>query len=183
MKTLHILLIAAVLAVFADSVPAEEKDYKQRHAEKVRMMEETFWAASEAGKTIKGVFVEGNSLFNGTTQPQNRPYGSPYAEEHLLDAKFSAERNSQVLLLSQDGVLYYPTVPKGQRVSQSLAGLRIPRVLTKQQKQAGLFTWATLVPLVGREVEVYGEMYPGYGGVKGIAIESISFAGEYIVGQ
>jgi hypothetical protein len=39
------------------------------------------------------------------------------------------------------------------------------------------------VPLVGREVELLGEVYPGYGGVKGIAIEGIAFEGEYIVGR
>jgi hypothetical protein len=56
---------------------------------------------------------------------------------------------------------------------------RIPRVLTEAQKKGPkLNTWATLVPLVGREVEVYGEVYPGYGGIKGVCIESIKFEGD-----
>ncbi len=60
---------------------------------------------------------------------------------------------------------------------------RIPRVMTQSQKDAGLFTWSTPPPLVGRVVEVYGDVYPGYAGVKGIHIESIFFEGEYIVGK
>ncbi len=59
---------------------------------------------------------------------------------------------------------------------------RIPRVLTEEQKKQKLFTWATQVPMVGRVVEVYGEVYPGYAGVKGIHIESICFADDYLVG-
>ena len=53
----------------------------------------------------------------------------------------------------------------------------------EQKKGPKLFTWATMVPLVGREVELYGEVYPGYAGIKGIHIESIRFEGLYIVGQ
>ncbi len=34
-----------------------------------------------------------------------------------------------------------------------------------------------------RGSEVYGEIYPGYAGIKGMYIESIRFEGLYIVGQ
>ncbi|MCP4716052.1 MAG: hypothetical protein GY868_13125, partial [Deltaproteobacteria bacterium] len=130
-----------------------------------------------------GIFVEGNSLFNGTTAPQDRSQDKPYDPSELMDAKSSAERNSKVFLLAQDGTLFYPTARKGQRVSPSIQSHRMPRVLTPEQKAKGLFTWSTMVPLVGREVEVYGEVYPGYAGVKGIYIKYIAFEGEYIVGK
>jgi hypothetical protein len=37
--------------------------------------------------------------------------------------------------------------------------------------------------MVGRVVEVYGEVFPGYAGVKGIHIESLFFEGDYLVGK
>jgi len=37
--------------------------------------------------------------------------------------------------------------------------------------------------MVGREVEVYGEVYPGYAGTKGINIELIKFEGDYLTGK
>jgi len=156
------------------------------YQERMARLESRFAAATRAGSTVKGVLVEGNSLFNGTTSPQSRPYGQPYAsDEELRAAKISAERNSKIFVLTRDGTLYYPTVKRGERASGSQNSPRIPRILTEQQKhgQKKLFTWATLVPLVGREVELLGEVYPGHGGVKGIAIEAISFEGEYLVGK
>jgi len=181
-KVLSIMLMGLL---FVGSSQAEEEDlYKLSYEERTKTIEDRFWAASRAGKTITGVIVEGNSLFNGTTEPQNRPYGQPYTEEELLAAKISAERNSKLFILTKDGILYYPTPKKGQNVSQSEQSHRIPRVLTEEQKRGPkLFTWATLVPMVGREVEAYGDIYPGYAGVKGIHIESIRFEGEYIVGE
>jgi len=178
-------LLLALLMILALACPcqAEEKSYKESHADKIKKMEETFWAASQAGQTVTGVLVEGNSLFNGTTAPQGRPYGQPYTKEELLAAKISAERNSKIFILTKDGQLYYPTLPKGTAVSQSAQSHRIPRVLSEEQKKQKLFSWATMVPMVGREVEVYGEIYPGYAGVKGIHIESIRFEGEYLVDQ
>ncbi len=180
-KHIIITICAFAVCVFpavADVSSAEEPTYEEQRKE----MEERFWAASRAGETVRGVLVEGNSLFNGTTAPQDRPYGDPYTGKQLRNAKFSAERNSKVFILARDGALFYPTVKKGDAVSKSLQAYRFPRVLTQEQKDEGLFTWATLVPLVGREVEVCGEVYPGYGGVKGVYIESIYFEGEYIVG-
>jgi len=181
---LSILIISLVLA---GSVQAEEKKEKTRaekHAEKTMKMEETFWAAQKAGKTVKGVFIEGNSLFNGLTEPQNRPFGKPYTEEEGYAAKQSAERNSKIFLLAEDGTLYYPCPSKDERVSQSEQAHRIPRVLTEEQKKGPkMFTWATPTPMVGRVVEAYGEIFPGYAGVKGIHIESIFFEGDYLVGK
>ncbi len=186
MKYWKFIITVLVSLVLAGSVQAEEqqeKTHKEKYAEKIKAMEETFWAASQAGKTVKGVFVEGNSFFNGTTEPQNRPFGKPYTAEELYAAKQSAERNSKIFLLAEDGTLYYPCPRKGERVTQSEQAHRMPRVLTKQQKAEGLFTWSTQTPMVGRTIEVYGEIYPGYAGVKGIHIESIYFEGEYIVGE
>jgi len=181
-KVLSTMLMGLLLV---GSSQAEEEDlYKLSYEERTKTIEDRFWAASRAGKTITGVIVEGNSLFNGTTEPQNRPYGQPYTEEELLAAKISAERNSKIFILAKDGTLYYTTAKKGQSISQSDQSHRIPRVLTEEQKRGPkLFTWATLVPMVGREVEVCGEVYPGYAGVKGIHIKSIRFEGEYIVGK
>ena len=174
-------LIPAVLMVIfvAGSSQAEEKSAKEAHAEKVKAMEDAFWAASKAGEIVKGVIIEGNSFFNGTTAPQEKPY----TEEELLAAKISAERNSQIFILAEDGTLYFPTPKKGESLSQTSNSPRIPRVLTEEQKKEGMFTWSTLVPLVGRTVELHGEIYPGYAGVKGIHINSIYFAGEYLVGE
>lgn len=184
MKHWKVIPIMLMVLFLAGSPQAEEKSSKQTYIERIKAMEDAFFAASQAGKTVKGVIVEGNSLFNGTTTPQKRPYGTPYTEEELLAAKISAERNSQLFILAEDGTLYYPTPQKGQSISESSSSPRITRALTEEQKRGPkLFTWATLVPMVGREIEVHGEIYPGYAGVKGIHIKSIFFEGEYIVGK
>lgn len=182
-KSMLMLITVLTLAMGVQAETGKEKTGKQKYAEKIKAMEETFWTASKAGKTVRGVFIEGNSFFNGTTTPQDRPFGQPYSEAELYTAKQSAERNSKVMLLAEDGTLYFPCPEKGQRISQSEQAHRIPRVLTEQQKKEGLFTWSTPVPMVGRTVEVFGQIYPGYAGVKGIHIESIYFEGEYIVGK
>lgn len=179
MKHRKVLPVLLMIIFLAGSSQAEEKSSKETHAEKVKAMEDTFWAASKAGNTVKGVIVEGNSLFNGTTAPQDKPY----TEEELLAAKISAERNSKLFILAEDGTLYYPTCKKGQSISQSDQAHRMPRVLTEEQKKKGLFTWSNMVPLTGRKVELYGEIYPGCAGVKGIHIKSIYYEGEYIVGD
>ena len=179
MKHRKVLPVLLMIIFLAGSSQAEEKSSKETHAEKVKAMEDTFWAASKAGNTVKGVIVEGNSLFNGTTAPQDKPY----TEEELLAAKISAERNSKLFILAEDGTLYYPTCKKGQSISQSDQAHRISRVLTEEQKKKGLFTWSNMVPLTGRKVELYGEIYTGYAGVKGIHIKSIYYEGEYLVGE
>ena len=173
-----IFMLVACL-IIAQSVQAEEEAAKKlTYEERMKIIEDKFSAAAQEGKTVKGIAVEGNSLFNGTTSPQKN-YEQPYSQEELRPAKFSAERNSKVFILTKDGTLYYPTPRKGESVSQSMNSPRIPRVLTEAQKKGPkLNTWATLVPLVGREVEVCGEVYPGYGGIKGIHIESIKFEGD-----
>ena len=183
MKHWKLIPVVLMILLLAGSSQAEEKSSQKAHAEKVKAMENTFWAASKAGNTVKGVIVEGNSLFNGTTEPQNKPYGQPYTEEELLSAKISAERNSKLFILAEDGTLYYPTCKIGQSISESDQAHRIPRVLTDEQKKEGMFTWSNMVPLVGRKVELYGEIYPGYAGVKGIHIKSIYYEGEYLVGE
>ncbi len=186
MKNFKIMLLVLISIAVAVAAPAEDnnkKTNKQKYAEKIKAMEDTFWAASKEGKTVKGVFIEGNSFFNGTTQPQEKPFGEPYTKDELHAAKQSAERNSKIMFLSEDGNLYFPCPKKGEKVTQSEQSHRIPRVMTQAQKEAGLFTWSTPPPLLGREVEVYGEIYPGYAGVKGIHVESIFFEGEYIVGK
>ena len=186
MKYRKLILSLIISLVFTGAAQAEankEKTGKQKYAEKVKAMEDTFWAAQKAGKTVKGVFIEGNSLFSGTTEPQNKPFGEPYTKDELYAAKQSAERNSKIMFMVEDGTLYFPCPEKGEKVTQSEQSHRIPRVMTQAQKDAGLFTWSTPPPLLGRVVEVYGEIYPGYAGVKGIHIESIYFEGEYIVGK
>ena len=183
-KLLPVLLLSTSLSCLTQGEIEEADVYKTPYAERIKMAEERFFAAQKEGITIKGVVVEGNSLFNGTTTPQDKPYGHPYTEEENLAASISAERNSKLFILTKDGTLYYPTCKKGQSVSESEQAHRITRVLTEEQKKGPkLFTWATLVPMTGREIEVYGEIYHGYAGVKGIHIESIFFEGEYIVGK
>ncbi|MBN2106300.1 MAG: hypothetical protein JW832_02665 [Deltaproteobacteria bacterium] len=177
------LFCMLVLTIFVQPVFAQEKTLKEQRAERLHSLEDRFFAAQKEGKTIKGVLVEGNSFFNGTTDPQKKPYGKPYTDAELRTALRSAERNSKVFLLAQDGTLYYPTVKKGEADSESLGAYRFERVLTEAQKKTKTFTWATLVPMVGREIEVLGEVYPGYGGVKGLYIEAVGFEGEYIVGK
>ena len=171
------------LALFAQPVFSEEKTLKEKRAEKLQSLEDRFLAAQKEDGTIKGVLVEGNSLFNGTTEPQKKPFGQPYTDAELRRARRSAERNSKVFLLARDGTLYYPTVKKGQADSESLGAYRFERVLTEEQKKTKTFTWATLVPMVGREIEVLGEVYPGYAGVKGLYIEAVGFEGEYGPGK
>ena len=181
---LSIILLSTSLSCLTEGEIEEAEVYKTPYAERMKIAEEKFYAAQKEGKTITGVIVEGNTLFNGTTEPQNKPYGQPYTEEEHHAAAISAERNSKLFILTKDGQLYYPTPKKGQSVSESEQSHRIIRVLTEEQKKGPkLFTWATMVPLVGREVEVYGEVYPGHAGVKGIHIKSIQFEGLYIVGQ
>ena len=173
------IFIVVVCLLVAQSVQAEEAAAKKlSYDERMKIIEDKFFAASQEGKTVKGILVEGNSLFNGTTAPQDH-YEKPYAKEERRPVKFSAERNSKVFLLTKDGTLYYPTAPKGQIISESANSPRIPRVLTEAQKKGPkLNKWASLVPLVGMEVEVFGEVYPGYGGIKGLHIESIYFEGD-----
>ena len=182
-KLILLILISLAFAVVAYAEGGKEMTGKQKYVEKIKKMEETFWAASKAGKTVKGVFIEGNSFFNGTNQPQRKPFGEAYTKDELYAAKQSAERNSKIMFLSVDGTLYFPCPQKGEKVTQSEQSHRIPRVMTQAQKDAGLFTWSTPPPLLGRVVEIYGIIYPGYAGVKGIHIESIYFEGEYIVGK
>jgi len=188
MKLLKLLLVLLLLSTsFACLTQGEIEEadvYKTPYAERVKIAEEKFKAAQKEGKTVKGVLVDGNTLFNNTLEPQNKPYRQPYTHEEYQAVAISAERNSKIFLLTEDGQLYYPTPKKGQLVSESEQAHRITRVLTEEQKKGPkLFTWATQVPLIGREVEVYGEVFPGYAGVKGIHIELIQFEGTYIVGQ
>lgn len=182
-----IIALYCFLAVFvtAGACPAQEKEktLKEMRAEKLQDLEDRFREASKEGKTIKGYVIEGNSLFNGTTQPQAKPYGQPYTDAERRVAMRSAERNSKVFILAKDGTLYYPTVKQGEAESESLGGYRFERVLTEEQKKTKTFTWATLVPMVGREMEILGTAYPGYAGIKGLFIEAVGFEGEYIVGK
>jgi len=183
-KLLPVLLLSTPLACLTQGEIEEADVYKTPYAERMKMVEEQFYAAQKEGKTIRGVIVEGNTLFNNTLEPQNKPYKQPYSREEYNAVAISAERNSKLFILTEDGTLYYPTPKKGQLVSESEQAHRIHRVLTEEQKKGPkMFTWATLVPLIGREVEVSGEIFPGYAGVKGIFIESIQFEGLYIVGQ
>jgi len=183
-KLLPVLLLGTLTSCLTQGEIEDEDVYKTSYEERVKMAEEKFFTAQKAGETVTGVLIEGNTLFNGTTEPQSRPYEQPYTDEEYNAAAISAERNSKIFILTKDGTLYYPTPKKGQSVSESEQAHRITRILTEEQKKGPkLFTWATMVPLVGREVEVYGETYPGYAGVKGIHIESIRFEGVYIVGQ
>ena len=130
---------------------------------------------------IKAVIVEGNTIFSGTYLPQDKPFGKPYSEKELANANLSAERNSKLFLLDENGVLYYPCPKKGVEVSESTQANRIHRVFTPEQeeiiksKKKKLFTWTTLTQHVGEVAEFEGEIYPGYGDIKGIYIESIKY--------
>jgi hypothetical protein len=185
LKLIPIALLVMLPACLTEGEVEEAEFYKTPYAERMKMLEDEFLAAEREGKIITGVIVEGNSLFNGTTEPQNRPYGQPYNGDEMRHAAISAERNSKLFILTEDGTLYYPTCPKGQKVSESEQALRIHRVFTEAQKKGTekLFTWATLVPMTGREIEICGDVYPGYAGVKGLHIRSIRFEGDYIIGQ
>jgi hypothetical protein len=181
---LAVFLLSTSFACLTQGEVEEAEVYETPYAERMKIAEETFNTAKQEGKTVKGVLVDGNTLFNNTLEPQNKPYRQPYTLEEYEAVAISAERNSKIFLLTEDGQLYYPTPKKGQLVSESEQAHRITRVLTEEQKKGEkLFTWATQVPLIGREVEVYGEVFPGYAGVKGIHIEIIQFEGTYIVGQ
>ncbi len=94
------MFIAVACLFFAQSVQAEEATAKKlSYDERMKIIEDQFFAAEQEGKTVKGVLVEGNSLFNGTTTPQKN-YEQPYTKEELRPVKFSAERNSKVFLLN-----------------------------------------------------------------------------------
>ncbi len=185
MKKYKILCIAVMACFAAVMAQAEEQKETSTHELKLKEAEAAFYKAREEGNTITVYIIEGNSFFNGTSNPAERikQGKEPYTEEELLSAKISAERNSQIFLLAKDGSLYYPTVKKGNSRSQSSNSPRMHRVLSEDQKKEKMFTWSTLVPLVGREVEFHGEIYPGYAGVKGIYIQTIFFEGEYLVGK
>jgi hypothetical protein len=171
--------------IMAQACPAQEqeKSNSQKRAERIRALEERFAAASQEGKTIKGVLIEGNSLFNGTVDIRTKPYGKPYTDAELKTALRSAERNSKVFLVTKDGTMYYPTVKQGEADSESMGGYRFERMISYDQKDRKVLPWATLTPLVGREIEVMGTVYPGYAGVKGLYIEALAFEGEYVRGQ
>lgn len=133
-------------------------------------------------ETFKAVIVEGNSLFSGTYAPQDKPFEKPYAEDELANVNLSAERNSKIFLLDENGVLYYPCPKKGVAVSESTQSERIHRIFTPEQqeiidaKKKKLFTWTTLTQHMGEVMEITGEIYPGYGGIKGVYIESVLYA-------
>ena len=136
-------------------------------------------AALLNAETLKAVVIDGNTLFNNAYSPQNKPY----TEEELVVAKTNAERGGKLFLLTKDGTLYYPAPKKGEKsaifLNQNMNAPRITRIFGKElQAQINAqnkkkFTWLTLVHVVGNEVEVTGDIYPGYSGVKGIHIKTI----------
>ena len=125
------------------------------------------------GSVLKGVVIEGDSMFNGTTAPQVKPYKNPYSDKELKNVKFSAERGSKVMILAEDGTLYYPVPKKGTDISINTNSPRITRVFGKDVDTKGLFKWLTLLHVIGLEVEVTGEEYPGFNGIKAFYIETI----------
>ena len=144
-KLLSILLLSTSLSCLTEGEIEDADVYETPYAERMKIAEERFYAAQKEGKTITGVIIDGNTLFNGTTEPQNRPYRQPYTEEEYNAVAINAERNSKLFILTKDGTLYYPTPKKGQMVSESEQAHRITRVLTEEQKKGPkLFTWATL---------------------------------------
>lgn len=179
---LYCFLTVCIMAQ-ACSAQEQEKSMSQKRAERLKILEDRFAAASQEGKTIKGVLIEGNSLFNGTVDIRTKPYAKPYTDAELKNALRSAERNSKVFMITKDGTIYYPTVKQGEADSESMGGYRFDRMLSDEQKDRKVLPWATLTPLVGREIEVLGIVYPGYGCVKGLYIEALAFEGEYIRGQ
>lgn len=132
---------------------------------------------------LKAVVIEGNTLFNGAMKPRSKPSQEAYTEEELLEAKTNAERGSKLFLLAQDGALYYPAPKAGEistiHLNQNMNARRIPRILGEEARARNRaenkkkLNWLTLVHVVGHEVEVQGDIYPGYAGVKGIYIKSI----------
>lgn len=130
-------------------------------------------ASNIRAEVLTGVVIEGDSMFNGTTSPQTKPYNQPYTDDELKKIKFSAERGSKLFIITKDGQLYYPTPKQGVMPAQTPNAPRITRVFGATVNTKGLFKWLTLVHVVGHEVEVTGETYPGYSGIKGFHIETI----------
>ena len=140
-------------------------------------------AGSAGAETLKAIVIDGNTLFNDTIDSANRPYEKFYAEKELAVAKTDAERGSKLFLLTKDGTLYYPAPKKGATstifLNQNMNAPRIIRIFGKElQAQINAqnkkkFSWLTLVHVVGHEVELTGDIYPGYSGVKGIYIKTI----------
>ncbi len=140
-------------------------------------------ASTVKAETITAVVIDGNTLFNNSFKPQDKPYKHPYTEDELVTAKTNAERGSKLFLLAKDGTLYYPTPKPGEnnpvQLNQNMNAPRIPRVFSKEvqaqikSQNQKKFTWLTLVHVVGHEVEVTGEIYPGISGMKGIYIKTI----------
>ena len=81
MRYTHLVLICMLaLLIAAQPAFAQEQSGKEKYEARLKSLGDQFFAAQKAGKTIKGVIVEGNSLFNGTTEPQKKPYGKPYTD-------------------------------------------------------------------------------------------------------
>ena len=94
-KLLPVLLLSASLACLTQGEIEEADVYKTPYAERMKIAEEKFNAAKEAGKTVKGVLVDGNTLFNNTLEPQNKPYRQPYTLEEYEAVAISAERTAR----------------------------------------------------------------------------------------
>ena len=66
-KLLPILLLSTFLSCLTQGEIEDADVYKTPYAERIKIAEERFFNASKEGKTVTGVLVEGNTLFNGTT--------------------------------------------------------------------------------------------------------------------
>ncbi|OGL47503.1 MAG: hypothetical protein A2W05_03000 [Candidatus Schekmanbacteria bacterium RBG_16_38_10] len=133
--------------------------------------------------TKTAVVIDGNTLFNNSIKPQEKPYKHPYTDKELVLTKTNSERGSKLFLLTKDGTLYYPVPKPGVssivHLNQNMNAPRITRIFSKEvqaqikAQNKKKITWLTLVHVVGHEVEVTGDIYPGYSGVKGINIKTI----------
>ena len=64
-KLLPVLLLSTSFACLTQGEIEEADVYKTPYAERMKIAEEKFDAAQKEGKTVKGVLVDGNTLFNG----------------------------------------------------------------------------------------------------------------------
>lgn len=139
--------------------------------------------ALSRAEIFKAVFIDGDTLFNGTYTPDGRSFDSYYTAEEKLKAKLNAERSCKVLLMDEKGVFYYPCQKEGKVLSINQSWERFTRNLTEEQqkqKAAGkrFRTWIAYVPLIGQVVTVEGDVYPGVAGIKAINIKGIEVEQE-----
>ena len=102
LKLLPVMMVLAMLTACLTEGEVEEAEvYKTPYAERMKMLEQEFLAAEKEGKIITGVIVEGNSLFNGTTEPQNKPYGTALHQGRISGCRYQRGAEQQAVYPQQ----------------------------------------------------------------------------------